>query len=837
MKNLKKISICLLVLSFVLTLTGCGNKHNKSYVDDNAKYTYRTATDSLPTSWNNHTYQSNDATTILDYTEDALYVFDYNETKDGYQIVPSMANAMPKDVTKEYVGKYGITEDSEHQVYEIELKTWLKYDNGDPITAEDFIKSAQLLMNPKAANYRADNFYNGDLRVYGAEEYVKQGTYSLSEFVSAAFGDDEYVDPTTFTATEDGHLQVNGADVVIDLTSGGNWGSNGLSDYAGAGYLDNNQADWALLEGAADENGQVKLTAETLKAVQNCIAALQGYADVEAYAATRGDYAYQEFEEMAFLGKVWPEYSWDEVGYFAKDDHTLVLALTKPLDGFYLNYSLGSNMNLVHVPTYESCQSDNGGVYSNSYATSVETYVGYGPYKLTTYIDSSEVLMERNTYWHGYYEEEHKGQYQATALSVKQVSEAATRLEMFLKGELDSYGLQAKDMDTYQGSDFTYYTEGDSTWFIAFNPDEEGLLNAEKTATPVTAGNTVVKRILCLKDFRKALSFSVDRAAYELALDPTGSPAKALYGNMIISDPDKGTAYRTTEQAKQVVVDFWGLTDEIGEGKEYATIDEAIESITGYDLEGAKQLFNAAYDEAVAAKYIPSGDNWEIQIIIGQPGSGSSAYYNNGYQLLKKVWTEAVEGTKLEGHIVFTQSQPLGSTNFADYLKNNTIDLLFGVGWTGSALNPYSLIQAYVDPNYQYDPAWDTSSELLEVTINGEKLSAPVYDWYLALSGETITANVVDGTGTKDVTAGTTAENELRLDILAAMEGAVLQQYDMIPVGLKATASLRGMRVKYYTEEYVYGMGRGGVQYYTFAMNDDEWSNYVKEQGGTLDYK
>ncbi len=835
MKNIKKITVCLLVLSFVLTLTGCGNKHDKSYVDDTATYTYRLATDSLPTSWNNHTYQSNDATDVLDYTEDGLYTFDYNDTKDGYQIVPSMASAMPKDVTSDYVGQYGITEESESQVYEIALKDWLKFDNGDPITANDFVKSAQLLLSPEAANYRADNFYAGNLCVYGAEAYVKQGAYSLGDFVSAAMGEDEYVNPSEFTTDSEGYLQVNGADIVLDLTSGGNWGSNGLQDYYDYGYLTDDV--FSPLANAADENGQVKLTAETLTALQNCIAVLHGYATVDEYAAASGDYAYQEFEEMAYLGKTWEEYSWDNVGYFAKDDYTLVIVLTKPLSGFYLNYSLSGNMNLVHNTTYENCISTDGGVYSNSYGTSVETYVGYGPYRLTTYVDGSELAFERNEYWHGYYEEDKAGQYQTTNISIKQVAEAATRLEMFLKGELDSYGLQSTDMADYQGSDFTYYTEGDSTWFIALNPDVDGLKTAEDNATPATAGNVVVKRVLAIKDFRKALSFSVDRAAYELALDPTGSPAKALYGNMIISDPDNGTTYRSTDQAKQVIVDFWGLTDEIGDGKEYATVDDAIASITGYDLEGAKTLFDSAYDQAVEAGYIPSGDNWEVQIVIGLPGSGSSAYYNNGYVLLSKVWTEAVEGTKFEGHLVFSQSQPLGSTSFSDYLKNNTIDLLFGVGWTGSALDPYSLIQAYVDSNYQYDPSWDTTTTDLTIEINGKNLTATVYDWYLALSGETITATVEGGSETEEITAGTSADATLRLDILAGIEGAVLQQYDMIPVGLQASASLKGMRVNYYTEEYVYGMGRGGIQYYTYAMNDDEWSSYVAEQGGTLDYK
>ncbi|MBR0229804.1 MAG: hypothetical protein IJL94_00270, partial [Erysipelotrichaceae bacterium] len=85
--------------------------------------------------------------------------------------------------------------------------------------------------------------------------------------------------------------------------------------------------------------------------------------------------------------------------------------------------------------------------------------------------------------------------------------------------------------------------------------------------------------------------------------------------------------------------------------------------------------------------------------------------------------------------------------------------------------------------------------------------------------------------------AGTTVDNAIRLKVLAAIEGVVLQQYTMIPVGLDASASLKCKRVKYYTEEYVFGMGRGGIQYTTFEMDDAQWADYVKQQGGTLDYK
>ncbi len=829
---MKKSLILVLVLLLVLSLTGCGkDKHDKSYVDDKTTYTMRYAVNSMPTSWNNHTYQSNDATNVIDNTEDSLYVFDYNETKDGYKIVPSMATEMPKDVTKDYVGKYGITEESENQVYEITLKDWLKFDNGDPITANDFIESAKRLMNPQAANYRADNFYSGNLKIYNAKEYAYSGMTVINENAT-----NDFYTINDLTKGADGVYTTpdgNTVYVAVDWALSEWLSGNTLSDYVGAygdSYFDVSDWDKLVARMDADENsdhyGLAPLTDDTYKYLLTTMTGNPAWGESEDDAPNYLAYDYS-----------YPEVDWSDVGYFAKDDHTLVLALTKPLTGFYLNYALCSNMNLVHIPTYDKCTSVTDGVYSNSYGTSVDTYVGYGPYKLTDFLADSNMAFARNEFWHGYFEEEHKGQYQTTNITYKQVSEASTRLEMFLKGELESYGLQRDDMDDYQGSDFTYFTEGDSTWFIALNPNESALANAEATASPVTAGNTVVKRIICIKEFRQALSFAVDRAAYELALDPTGAPAKALYGNMIISDPDTGTAYRTTDEAKQVIVNFWGLADSYGEGKEYADIDAAIDSISGYDLAGAKELFNQAYDKAVEAGYIPANsDAWEIQIIIGQPGSGSSAYYNNGYHLLKQVWTEAVKGTKLEGHIEFTQSQPLGSSSFSSYLKNNSIDLLFGVGWTGSALDPYGLIQAYVQESYQYDPAIDYTSIQTEVEIDGVKYTAATYDWYLALSGETITAKAADGSE-KEITAGTTAENSLRLAVLAAIEGTVLQQYTMIPVGLDASATLKCMRVNYYTEEYVFGMGRGGLQYITFAMDDAEWANYVKEHGGTLDYK
>lgn len=84
---------------------------------------------------------------------------------------------------------------------------------------------------------------------------------------------------------------------------------------------------------------------------------------------------------------------------------------------------------------------------------------------------------------------------------------------------------------------------------------------------------------------------------------------------------------------------------------------------------------------------------------------------------------------------------------------------------------------------------------------------------------------------------GTTHPTSERLPILAALENAVLQTYDMIPILDQSQANLKSYKVNYATEEYVFGMGFGGLKYYTYNYTDEEWTNYVSSQGGSLNYK
>ena len=81
-----------------------GNEGDKE-VDPNATYTYNTSASTFPTVWNPHTYQTATDAVPLDYTSVGFYTFDYNETLDGYKLVPEMATAEPEDVTADYFGE------------------------------------------------------------------------------------------------------------------------------------------------------------------------------------------------------------------------------------------------------------------------------------------------------------------------------------------------------------------------------------------------------------------------------------------------------------------------------------------------------------------------------------------------------------------------------------------------------------------------------------------------------------------------------------------------------------------------------------------------------------
>lgn len=825
MRKMKKIMYLSLAVLLVFTLAGCVK-------DKPAKetFTYNYASSVFPTNWNPHTYETANDADILGYTESGFYTFDYNETKDGYKVVPAMAKSEPLDVTAEYVGEeWGIEEGATGRVYKIDLKDNLKWEDGTPINATSFVESAKRLLDPAADNYRADSLYEGNLVIANAKTYYYQGETNLYTATTCyeEYPLDGSLDADLVFTLSEPKEEFNNQEVYMRKSMGfpKSYDAAKCAAYLIGNYL---KGSAFTAEAAAAMEGktlaEIKAD-ETLKA---------------AWEALIGWWQTDPNEELHFFlaNYTWPEVKWENVGIF-EEDGDLVLVLEKSLKGFYLLYNLTGSW-LVHEETYDKCASITDGIYNNTYGTSVETFKSYGPYKLTYFELDKEYRFEKNENWYGYAEAENKGLYQTTDIVCKFIEEPATRLQEFEKGNLDSYGLQASDMGKYINSSELYYTEGASTFFIALNPSLEGLKAAQEQA-----GENKNKTIMTILEFRQALSFAVNRVEFCLACDPTGKPSKSVFNNLIISDPENGTAFRTNEEAKDVVLAFWGLTDEVGEGKRYATKDEAIAAITGVDLAQAKEKFTVAYEKAIEQGLMDEDDVVELK--IGIP-SASAEFYINGNEFLKNCWTDAVKGTPLEGKLTFTKDDTIGN-GFADALKNNQVDVLFGVGWTGSALDPYSLVSAYTDPSYQYDPGINYTAVDAEVYFDsivdadGKEwknitLVASVDEWSnKALAGETIECSVKGSEGeTVKVNAGTECPLDTRTKILCAIEGKVLEQYTMLPLDDESSAALKGKQVEYYTEEYVYGVGRGGIKYMKYNYNDKEWAKYVAELGGIIDY-
>ena len=468
---MKKLTVIMLVLAVVLTSAfaqGAAEAGKQSApaaapaqeTKVNATYTWNGSAATFPTNWNPHTYETATDSDLLDYMQAGFYTFDYNEDETGYAVVPLMATEEPIDVTDQYIGKFGLTEDAKNQAYIIKIRNDIKWNDGTPINAYDFVESQKRLLNPVAQNYRADNLYSGNMVIVNAKNYLYQGQSVLQDNGTGAF----YTKEDLTLGADGQYYSASNEPVYIGLNYSLAWtGGNTLADYVGAygdAYFD--MTNWDALYAKADEDGLIPLTDENYELFVPVTTGNPNWGETE------GDVPNYFVYEATY-----PEMDWSEVGYQALSDYEILIVLAKPLKGFYLLYAL-TGSDLVKIDLYDACTSIVDGVYTNTYGTSLETTASYGPYMLTGFQADKQYSYEKNPYYFEY--NDGKDIYQTTNIVIDYVPEASTRLELFLQGKLDGYGLTVDDMEKYSKSDYCYYTPGDSTFFMAFNPDPEALV-------------------------------------------------------------------------------------------------------------------------------------------------------------------------------------------------------------------------------------------------------------------------------------------------------------------------------------------------------------------------
>lgn len=811
-------------------------------------YTYQDSVSVMATNWNPHTYQTADDAYPVDTARiriglydlifnDELHPVEGKEPFTGYVVLPEMAASLPVDVTEQVKAEhpeFGIPEDmTSGYAYTIDLNPDACWEDGTPINADTYVYSMQKLLDPKLLNYRAVDYYGQNFSIAGAEEYANAGrTVDLDNYAMSGYTLED------LTLGEDGqYVSPEGSPMFVGVNFDLSWTAQSggtlqeLVEANGDQYF--NMERWEELVALADENGLAPLTEDSYAMLVSLISTdawMEDESNAPCYFVER---------------KTYPEVDYSTVGLYKSGDYQITLVLDKALAGFNLYYSLTSNW-IVKEDLYESCLTSSTGadgveVWSSTYNTSVETTSSYGPYKLVEFQTDKFMRYEKNENWYGWTDGKHEyvdpndGQtypmYQTTAIECEVVEEAATRKLMFLRGELMVYGLGSEDFDTYRSSEYCYATPAETIFFLILNGYLEAIQSREAAADfDKTQYDLETMTVL---EFRKAVALTYDKDLFAATVSPARSGGYGIIGNAYVWDVDTGALYRDTDQAKQALCNAYSV-----DVSEYASLDEAAASITGYDPEQAKVFYGEAFTKALEAGYITDedGDGISDQTVrIEYCISADSKFMTQTIDYLNEKMAEVTAGTPFEGKVQFVKSAPYGN-EWSDRIREGLSDTVLA-GWQGSVLNPFSLTDQYVNPAYMYDANWfdaTTVDMTLELTVDGEarSITMNLREWSDALNGAAVTAE--DG-NTYNFGDGM-ADPQDRLTILAAIETQILGTYNYLPMLQEGSMALLSQQVYYVVEEYNPILGRGGIQYLRYNYDDAEWAAYVAENGGELTY-
>jgi oligopeptide transport system substrate-binding protein len=768
-------------------------------------YTYNVAMGASPLNWNPHTWETNADNAMASYGTEMGLVDIVFVSEGVYGWAFEMADSVT-DITATFAdkAKWGIPADHTGRVWEIKLNKDAVWEDGTPINADTYIYSMQQLLDPKMQNYRANNYYSGDAAILNGSKYFYSSSPVYAPVVPA-YGNDD---------TPDYSFDIENNQVFLGFGKPTTFTSNYTIDWlVSNGYIKGEAAEfYSELKKNANPFGYTPVTAENKeKAIAICTAAM---------AAFGVDYSEEYFKEWLFYntGEFTEAFDFNKVGIVKVDDYTFLYITENPITQFYFYIAMASNW-IVYKDLYEANKQESDGLISTKYGTSIDTYMSYGPYKLVSFEKDKQWVLEKNDAWYGYHDEEYKGQFQTTKIVVNIIPDHQTQLNMFLAGQLDDVELEANDLKRFGYSDYLQKTDTTYTFRYIFNSDLTALKKLEELA-----GDGANKRVLYYDNFRKAMSLSINRSTYTAEGTAGHKPAYYLINYLYYYDVENNpsSVYRNSEQAMAAICDLYGI--EYGEGKEFKTVKEAYDAITGYDVEEARRLFQEVYEEAIEDGNYTAGQQVKINVMVS---AASSLTETDTAQerILNEAIAAATKGTGFEGKITLVFLS--GAAKRYDDVAAGNIEAIRGA-WGGAAYYPHNLIRCYVDPDYQGGLAkihesggWNPTAEVLTLTINGQEMTKTLQGW-----AKTI---IPSGEYAEDI--------ELRVTILAALENAVLESYQCIPVSTETVVSMYSQKVKFATLNYNIMYGYGGIRFMTYNYNDAEWAKYVAANNGQLDYE
>ncbi len=862
LKSILLMALCLLLVAVMVV--GCGPKNpaNNSATFKQAEYNTTTAT--MPSNWNELTYADNNDTQILNYINSSFFDYDYkfeNDKKyneDGSinkaGIVPGAyttnysAATKLEDVTSSVDAKWGYTADQKKEggyAWKITLRDDLKWDDGTPIKAADFVYSMKQQLDPTFMNFRANTYYD-TLKIKNSKAYFFSGAPIYSPIVPA-YGDGETPDYSYDIS------DINAAKVYLNTTSegmtlAGYALSTLINDYVGT---DEAKAALNAIAEAANEYGYTLITEENKQTAMELI----GYAlKPFGYDWSTFDDATKEqmFKEALFyISGYGDKVEWDTVGMYSIDsENAIVVCLDKAFafvkeDGS-LSYLAGyymQNLPLVHQAKYEASKiapANGATLWTSKYNSSLASTASWGPYKLTEFVAGSHYKLVKNENWYGWNMEQYKNQYNITAINCRKVEEWSTRWMGFLNGSYDDATLATENAAEYVDSKYVYYTSNDTGTFGMQLYSNLDVLKSSKNNNG----------ILAIPEFRQAFNLALNRSDIVEKIWPgTAIPCFGLVNVAYYYDIENaptladGGQYRNTKQAKEGILRAYGFTQG-ADGKwtsgdlKNLELDEAYESLTGYNPTLAKEKMAAAIAELTAHADTYGYDATKnITLVYGASTDTDKQRFRAGY--LQDVLDDLTKGTALEDKIdvVFDAS---AGTKWSDAFRSGKTQIGFGYGFSGNPFNPFSIVGGFVNPdevNLNYHTYWDTSAIDMTLTMPagdyagaGETITMSVQNWFFCLNGLAESENAPK---TYNWDAGY-APVEARLMILSALEELTIKESRSVMLIASSGGSFLGAKFSYITDVENVFMGFGGLRYIEVNYTDAEWTDYVKAHNNDL---
>ncbi len=786
---MKRLICALLCVLMVVTLFGC----NRQSQEAAATYTYRQAISSTPANFNPHDLSADGAFMVLGYTSMGFVGVGMDENKDFVRTY-EMADSI-EDITAEFAQKekYGIAEGEKNRVWQIKLNQNAKWENGDIINADTYLYSMQQVLDAKMKNHRATEFTDGITAIYKAKDYMFNGQRA-PVYLNMGESQNSITDGRAYDVN--GQALYYSLDEIVPVL-----GCTLTENYeAFPDKFKANGVDYfeLLKNNPTTEYGFYVATEEM----------------VEALKTVAGGLGNSELWYVLTFTAVQYDATWEDVGFYKEDDYTLIYITEAPIEKTDL---LGkfSTCFIVHPETYERCKTQKGDLITSNYGTSVDTYLSCGPYKLVSVENDKQLVFTRNENWYGYSDPDYEGMYQTTDIRCDVIENHESQLGKFLMGQIDDIVMNAEDMKTYKYSDYLLKADESMVFSICFNTNLEELIALEDRA-----GDGRNRRVGAYDAFREAFSYAINRKDFTENGTAGSKPQYGILNGMYYYDilNDANSIYRNTDIAKQVIVDHYGI--EYGEGKTFATLDDAYKSVTGFDLEKAKVLFRQVYDQMIADGNYTAGQQILLTCIASEQQS-LNAEKKSQEALLNQYIAEATKGTGFEGkiEIKFTNSP----TMYNDFVNGNA-EMILSVKY-GADMSPYYQMSKYIDAGNFVVPeskAYNPKGEELTIEINGEAITDTVHRWCKSINtgGDYVNAPV-----------------ETKLLIMSRLEAFLIDEYIDIPIYSRCQVSMHSKKVQPGSDVYNPFYDFGGVAYMTYNYTDTQWETYLAEHPSGISYE